>query len=155
MNEDLISIKIDHLLERVLSVKVEIADIHNEIKTIQRMRQKEHKLVSDIKKKSMLSGKSNGFLKPVKVSRLLADFLDIPESTLIARTEVTSQIASYVREHKLYRTSDRRYFLTDEKMSELFSVENDTEISFYTLQTYLKPHYIKLNKKELISNDLK
>jgi chromatin remodeling complex protein RSC6 len=119
------------------------------------MRQKEHKLVSDIKKKSMLSGKSNGFLKPVKVSRLLADFLDIPESTLIARTEVTSQIASYVREHKLYRTSDRRYFLTDEKMSELFSVENDTEISFYTLQTYLKPHYIKLNKKELISNDLK
>ena len=118
--------------------------------------------------------KATGFAGPVTVSDELYSFLlttkavmkdpsfvpkndeeynnwpRIPVKTgqLIARTDVTSHISKYIKEHNLQNPESKREILPDAILKKVFTNPNLPEqpvtFNYLKLQTYLNHHFIKL-----------
>lgn len=85
----------------------------------------------------------SGFVKPSGISKELAKFLGVAEDTKIARTDVTKRITSYVKEHNLQDPSNGRKINPDSKLSNLLGVKSSDEVTYFNLQKYMKPHFVK------------
>jgi chromatin remodeling complex protein RSC6 len=85
----------------------------------------------------------SGFVKPAGITKELAKFLGVPEDTKIARTDVTKLITSYVKEHNLQDSKNGRKIIPDAKLSALLGVKSSDEVTYFNLQKYMKPHFVK------------
>ena len=85
----------------------------------------------------------SGFAKPSKLSPELCAFLGRDNGTELARTEVTKEITKYIREKNLQDPTYKRRILCDTKLGNLLQTKEGDEVTYFNLQTYLKPHYIK------------
>lgn len=85
----------------------------------------------------------SGFVKPAPISDALATFLGMESGTSLPRTEVTKRVNEYVKSNDLQNPSDRRTILPDEKLRALLNPGQDDTISYFNLQKFLKPHFIK------------
>jgi len=83
----------------------------------------------------------SGFQKPLKVSPELHKFLSLPDTELIARTEVTKAINAYCKKHGLQKEEDKRTINPDKVLTKLLRIGKGEELTFFNLQKYLKPHY--------------
>ena len=77
-------------------------------------------------KKKKVDRKPSGFAKPTKISDALCDFLDIARGELMARTEVTREINTYIRAHKLQDPTNGRIIKADNKLRKLLNLNNLT-----------------------------
>ena len=108
-----------------------------------------HKLMKELKKSRRKRGggnqKSNpsGFNKPTKISEELSTFLGVDADKLMPRTEATKMLHKYIKEHNLQKKSDGRIIVCDRKLQGLLNVPKDVELSYFNLQTYLSPHFLK------------
>ncbi len=84
----------------------------------------------------------SGFTKPTKISNELCDFLGVSHGSEFARTDVTKKITEYVKEHKLQSSEDGRQINPDKKLKALLN-SGDDKVTFFTLQRYMKHHYVK------------
>jgi len=84
----------------------------------------------------------SGFMKPVKVTPALADFLGIAHDTKISRTDVTRFIANYVRTLGLYNMNNKKIIVPDAALKTLLN-NGDREVTYFNLQCFLKYHFIK------------
>ena len=87
----------------------------------------------------------SGFVKPTLISDELAMFLGEPVGTEMARTDVINAITRYIRENGFQDPEKNRKINPDEKLSNLLRLkeeEKDT-LTYFNLQKYLKPHFIK------------
>ena len=118
--------------------------LHSNLKVLQkevmRERKESKKKESKIKKKSDKKKNPSGIVKPTPISPELSKFLGLPVGELIARTDVTSKIIAYVKEHNLQDPKDKRNILPDDKLKELLQ-PGDKVVSFFTLQTFMKNHF--------------
>jgi len=118
--------------------------LHSNLKVLQkevmRERKESKKKESKIKKKSDKKKNPSGIVKPSPISPELSKFLGLPVGELIARTDVTSKIIAYVKEHNLQDPKDKRNILPDDKLKELLQ-PGDKVVSFFTLQTFMKNHF--------------
>lgn len=89
----------------------------------------------------------SGFVKPTLISNELASFLGKPEGTEMARTEVTREINSYIREHKLQDKDNGRKIIADKKLTGLLKLKKDDELTYFNLQKYMSPHFAKAADK--------
>ena len=91
-----------------------------------------------------------GFNKPIPVSKTLAKFAGWDPSELHSRSSVTKLICAYIKEHDLQNPEDRRKILVtkDKKLSKLLGIARDsnTVLTYGSLQTYLAPHFPKVQK---------
>ncbi len=85
----------------------------------------------------------SGFVKPTLISPELAAFLQKPKGTEMARTEVTREINSYIREHSLQDPKNGRRILPDTKLRKLLKLKKDEELTYFNLQRYMSPHFAK------------
>jgi hypothetical protein len=85
----------------------------------------------------------SGFVKPTLISNELAEFLGKAIGAEMARTEVSKEIKSYIRAHGLHDGQNGRRINPDEKLRKLLRLSEGDELTYYTLQKYLKPHFIK------------
>ena len=85
----------------------------------------------------------SGFAKPALISSDLCSFLEKPEGTEMARTEVTKNLTQYIKEHGLQDQNNRRKILPDEKLSKLLGVTASDEVTYFNLQKYMKVHFPK------------
>jgi upstream activation factor subunit UAF30 len=85
--------------------------------------------------------KPNGFAKPAVISDELANFLGVEKGSELARTEVTSKIISYVKEHNLQNPERKKEIVPDAKLSALLKPSTTDVITFFNLQTFLKTHF--------------
>lgn len=85
----------------------------------------------------------SGFVKPASISADLAKFLGVPEDTKMARTDVTKMITSYVKEHKLQDNENGRKIVPDAKLKALLNIKSGEEVTYFNLQKYMKPHFLK------------
>lgn len=119
--------------------------LHSNLKVLQkevmRERKESKKKESKIKKKSDKKKNPSGIVKPTDVSPELSKFLGLQLGEQIARTEVTSKIISYVKEHNLQNPEYKKQILPDDKLKELLQ-PGDTVVTFFNLQTFLKHHFI-------------
>ena len=85
----------------------------------------------------------SGFAKPSKLSSELCKFLGRPEGSELARTEVTKEITKYIREQNLQDPTYKRRILCDKKLGALLQTKDGDEVTYFNLQSYMKPHFPK------------
>ena len=133
------------LINQFQDIQMVMKTLHSNLKVLQkevlRERKESKKKESKIKKKSDKKKNPSGIVKPIAVSTQLADFLGLSKDELIARTDVTSRIIAYIKEHNLQNPVDKRTIIPDTKLSELLKPE-DKIVTFFNLQTFLKVHFI-------------
>lgn len=83
----------------------------------------------------------SGFAKPTIISDELCSFLGKPIGTEVARTEVTKFLSSYIKEHKLQDTVNKKVIHPDAKLKALLNCSESDELTFFTIQKYMKGHF--------------
>ena len=92
-------------------------------------------------KKEVDPNKPKPFTKPVEITEELRKFLD--KEGDISRTEVTQKMYAYIKEKSLQNTEQKRQFILDEPLAELFKLKKGDSMEYFKLQTYMKQHYPK------------
>ena len=130
--------------EKAKALRIESANIRKAAKSLQ----KQLKLAQSSKGRKKKVRDPNapkrqpaGFAKPTVLSPELCKFLDIDQSTLVARTDVTKKITEYIKEHNLQNPENRREILLDSALKNLLQPPDGVVVNFFTLQTYLKVHF--------------
>ena len=93
----------------------------------------------------------SGFVKPTKISDELAKFLEKPTGSEMARTDVTREINTYIRAHKLQDKDNGRKINPDTKLAALLKLKKTDELTYFNLQKYMSPHFAKNVKVETTS----
>lgn len=88
----------------------------------------------------------SGFVKPTKISDELSKFLEKPAGTEMARTDVTREINTYIRAHKLQDKDNGRKINPDAKLAALLKLKKTDELTYFNLQRYMSPHFSKTEK---------
>ena len=85
----------------------------------------------------------NGFAKPSKISPELCSFLNVPNGSEMARTEVTKHLTSYIKEHNLQDQANKRRIVPNAALKKLLNLSADDEVTYFNLQKYMKVHFPK------------
>lgn len=85
----------------------------------------------------------SGFAKPTYLSPGMCEFLEIPEGSELARTEVTKRVLAYVKEQTLQNKEQKRVIDVDDKLRKLLNPAADEQVTYFSIQRLLKVHYIK------------
>lgn len=152
--EELIMNKFNTINDTLTLFKMQITNLQKVIKFTEKEVKKELKNIKKDKTKEKLKTKRapSGFAKPTKVTKELCDFMNKPEGTEIARTEVTKVLVNYIKEHNLIETGKvyKSKIVPDEKLKNLLGIQNEelTELNYFNIQKYMNKHFY--SKKEII-----
>ena len=145
---DLISkhiLKLQELTSALTSVKSDFKNIEKrfskELKTAQK----------GMKKKKNANRQPSGFVKPTRITDELANFLEKPHGIEMARTQVTREINTYIRAHKLQDVSNGRKINPDAKLAALLKLNKTDELTYFNLQRYMSPHFFKADKTLVVA----
>jgi upstream activation factor subunit UAF30 len=134
------------LSESIQSMTTLLGKIKSDYKNLEKQVLREARSMDKIhakRKKSKGARAPSGFVKPTAISKELAKFLGVEDNTMIARTDVTKLITAYVKEHKLQAPNNGRQILPDKKLMGLLNCKSSDEVTYFNLQKYMKPHFIK------------
>ena len=137
-------------MAKLQAVSASMSSLRTEFRGIERQVTRELKAAAKInaKRKRKTGNRApSGFVKPTLISNELASFLGKPEGTEMARTEVTREINSYIREHKLQDKDNGRKIIADKKLTGLLKLKKDDELTYFNLQKYMSPHFAKAADK--------
>jgi len=136
--------------------KMQFNTLQQQVRTLEKNVKKELKSVKKTVKPPALKAKKapSGFAKPTKVTKELCEFMDKPEGTEIARTEVTKVLVNYIKSNNLQeQTADsKNKIVPDDKLKSLLglNVEETNELTFFNIQKYMNKHFIsKKNESNL------
>lgn len=115
--------------------------------------QKEHaKLLKSSQKKQKRSNNAgangakrtpSGFAKPAQLSPELAKFLGYPEGTQLARTDVTRQLNTYIKNNNLQDKVDKRTINPDPALRAILNLKDGDKVTYFNLQSHIKHHFVK------------
>lgn len=132
------------LLSQLVTLRSTITTLSAQLRSLKSRTEREIKLAQKSSKKRRNPNKSpSGFVKPALISTELASFLGKPTGSEMARTEVTREINSYIREHKLQDPENGRRILPDAKLRKLLKINKTDELTYFNLQKYMSPHFPK------------
>jgi hypothetical protein len=137
-------------------LKMQISTIQQHVRTLEKNVKKEMKNYTKEKKnkKEKVKREPSGFAKPTTVTKELCEFMNKPEGTKIARTEVTKALTNYIRENQLsHKDMDGKLkIIPDEKLENLLNIDNNelSNLSYFNIQKYMNKHFFS-NKQ--IQND--
>lgn len=138
-NEQLGALKVKLLQVTKLVAEIK-SDIHSLEKTHSRELRASQKSSMKRRKKSGNRAPS-GITMPVRISDELSSFLGKPKGHEMARTQATSEINAYIKEHKLQDPKNGRQIIPDSKLRNLLKLEEGTVLSYFNLQKYMKNHF--------------
>jgi chromatin remodeling complex protein RSC6 len=127
--------------------KMQISTLQQQVKTIEKNVKKE--LKQNEKKTKLVLPKAkkapSGFAKPTKVTKELCEFMERPEGTEIARTEVTKALVNYIKSNNLQeQTTDlKNKIIPDDKLKNLLglNVEETQDLTFFNIQKHMNKHF--------------
>ena len=134
--------------------KMQLNTLQLQVRTLEKNIKKELKPTKkDCKQLTPKAKKApSGFAKPSKVTKELCAFMDKPEGTEIARTEVTKVLVNYIKSNNLQEQTavSKNKIVPDDKLKTLLglNVEEINELTFFNIQKYMNKHFI--SKKLLI-----
>jgi chromatin remodeling complex protein RSC6 len=134
------------LINQFQDIQSVMKTLHSNLKVLQKEVSKERKeskkKESKIKKKSGKKKSPSGFAKPAPITDDLASFLGLGSGVELARTDVTTKIIAYVKEHGLQNPANKKQIVPDEKLAKILLVPDSEVVTFFNLQTYLKKHFL-------------
>jgi upstream activation factor subunit UAF30 len=131
-----------------------ISSLKTEYRTLEKKWSREIKAAqkqSSKRKRKAGNRAPSGFVKPTKISDELASFLGKEKGTEMARTDVTREINTYIRAHKLQDKDNGRKIIPDTKLAALLKLKKTDELTYFNLQKYMSPHFAKAVKAEVAS----
>jgi chromatin remodeling complex protein RSC6 len=141
-----LSEEFNQVVTQLTSVRTLLAGLTTQVRQLQRRSEKELRTAQKSGKKvRKATGNRNpsGFVKPTPISDALATFLGKPAGTQMARTEVTREINQYIRAHNLQDPQNGRKINPNPALRKLLNVEKNGELTYFNLQRYMSPHFIK------------
>ena len=139
--------KLQQLAGLISSLKAEYRILEKkwtrEVKTAQKQSSK--------RKRKTGNRAPSGFVKPTKISDELASFLGKEKGTEMARTDVTREINTYIRAHKLQDKDNGRKINPDTKLATLLKLKKSDELTYFNLQKFMSPHFAKATKVEVVA----
>ena len=132
----------DRVTSRVkqkISIKHFIKDIEN--KASEALIE-ENESIKSVQPENKYSRAPSKFIKPAKISDELALFIGIKKGTLISRIEVTREINKYIRTNNLENGVCKHKINPDNKLSTLFKLNDNDELTYYNIQKYIGLHFI-------------
>jgi len=144
------------LLGQLAVLRTQLTSVTGQVRTLMKRSERELKNAQKAgKKRARKTGNRapSGFVKPTKISKELAKFLGKPHGTEMARTEVTREINTYIRAHKLQDPKNGRRILADSKLRSLLKLKKDDELTYFNLQRYMSPHFAKSAKAKKAAAD--
>ena len=129
-----------------------ISSLKTEYRTLEKKWSREVKAAqkqSSKRKRKAGNRAPSGFVKPTKISDELASFLGKEKGTEMARTDVTREINTYIRAHKLQDKDNGRKIIPDTKLAALLKLKKTDELTYFNLQKYMSPHFAKAAKVEV------
>lgn len=127
--------------------KMQISTLQQQVKTVEKNVKKELKNLKKDKKKEKPKTKRapSGFAKPTKVTKELCQFMDRPEGSEIARTEVTKALVAYIKANNLLEQGEdtKKKIVPDEKLKTLLGIDNDkiNDLTYFNIQKYMNKHF--------------
>jgi len=138
--------------------KMQFNTLQQQVRTLEKNVKKELKTVKKVAKPPTPKAKKapSGFAKPTKVTKELCEFMDKPEGTEIARTEVTKVLVNYIKSNNLQEqtTYSKNKIIPDDKLKSLLglNIEEMNEVTFFNIQKYMNKHFIsKKNNANLLA----
>lgn len=134
-----------------------MGELRSEYRTLEKKMNREMKAAAKAnqkRKRKLGNRQPSGFVKPTPISSELASFLSKPAGTEMARTEVTREINSYIREHNLQDKTNGRKINPDQKLKQLLRIPKGDELTYFNLQRYMSPHFQKASEKAPAANSL-
>lgn len=136
-------------LAKLNQLTVVISTIKNEYRVLEKKWTRELKVAqkANSKRKRKTGNRApSGFVKPTRISDELANFLEKPSGSEMARTDVTREINLYIRSHNLQDKENGRKINPDTKLSSLLKLKKTDELTYFNLQKYMSPHFAKAVK---------
>jgi upstream activation factor subunit UAF30 len=135
-------------LQMLNSMRQQLSTLITEVKTREKQVERDLKAAQKSSKRKNKGGvrAPSGFVKPALVSDQLAEFLSRPKGSMVARTEVTREINTYIREHNLQDPKNRRHILPDAKLKKLLALKPTDELTYLNLQRFISHHFQKQEK---------
>lgn len=130
---------------RLAALEADNKKLRSDLKRLQKQFRKLTKEPEDPDKPK----KPSGFAKPMNLSEALTTFLDVPNDTMLARTDVTKEINKYVKEHSLQNPENKREIILDAKLKTIITPVEGEVVTFFNLQKYMSPHYLKDSESEV------
>lgn len=140
-------------LAKLQQLGVLISSLKAEYRTLEKKWSREIKTAqkqSSKRKRKAGNRAPSGFVKPTKISDELASFLGKEKGTEMARTDVTREINTYIRAHKLQDKDNGRKIIPDTKLATLLKLKKTDELTYFNLQKYMSPHFAKAIKVEVV-----
>lgn len=141
--------------------KMQISTIQQQLRGLEKDIKKEIKSKKNNKIKLTIEPKKpSGFAKPSKVTKELCEFLQQPEGTELARTEVTKSLIQYIKSNKLdNRDVKGTTIVPDDKLKTLLNIDDSelADLTFFNIQKYMNKHFIskkKYTNDEVVNNKI-
>ncbi len=130
------------LLNTLSAFKSQITMISSQVKSLEKKVKKKMKALEKQANKNKNKGnrKASGFAIPTSISKDLCKFMDKPEGTKMARTEVTKYIIQYIKDHNL---PQGKIIKPDKKLKGLLKVDNKDQVTYFNIQKYMNKHFVK------------
>ena len=131
---------------KLQQVSAQFSSLKSEFRTLEKRWTRELKLAQKAtakKKRKAGNRQPSGFVKPTLISSELANFLNKPEGTEMARTEVTREINKYIRAQGLQDKDNGRKINPDTALRTLLKLKKSDELTYFNLQRYMSPHFAK------------
>ena len=135
---------LDDLATKFAALTTLFKETQSALKVLSKEYEKMKKTVSKSeRKRANARTNPNGFAKPALITDALCEFLSVPKGTEMSRTDVTRKINAYIKEHNLNKPENKRIILPDEKLRQILNVKPSEEVSFFSLQRFLSPLFVK------------
>lgn len=134
------------LLAQLASLRTQLTAVTSQARQLSKRTERELRAATKAgRKRPRKSGtrSPSGFVKPTLISKELASFLGKEPGTEMARTDVTREINTYIRAHKLQDPKNGRRILPDTKLRKLLKLKKEDELTYFNLQRYMSPHFAK------------
>ena len=154
LSSDAILTAVDAKIQQVSSI---LSSLKNDSKALRRQIAADKKIADKLAKKSAkkkrvlaegeeVKPRNSGFMRPVKISDELASFLGKASGTVMGRQDANDEIRQYVAAHNLKETEKGkgRNINPDAKLSALLKLPKDEQLTYFNLQKYMKPHFIRI-----------
>lgn len=136
-------------LAKLQQLGVLISGLKTEYRTLEKKWSRELKTAqkqSSKRKRKTGNRPPSGFVKPTRISDELASFLGKDKGAEMARTAVTRDINTYIRENNLQDKANGRKIIPDAKLAALLKLEKADELTYFNLQKFMSPHFAKAVK---------
>ena len=141
----LIDSLITTLQSRISADRALLSEVRTLKKNVASERRQYLKVVNKYNKRRT-GNRKNGFQVPTPISSQMAKFVGVPSGSEMARTEVTKFVHSYIKEKSLQNPKNGQEIFPDNKLKKLL-YSGDDSITYFKLQTYLKPHFLRKDKE--------